>query len=103
MFSGAVEHSLRQAVGKLYNRRRRAVVLPKVFEHAAAVEDFFGHADEHRHPRSPESIDGLLRIADNQKLAAGESRFIGRISGEQSNDFGLDLVGVLKLIDQDST
>src|SRR5205814_5337212 len=93
MLAASIEHLLGQAVGELDNRWSGAIVLPQMFQLSAAVENFSRHPDENGHTRAPEAIDGLLWIADNQKLACGESRrVVGILSGilsKQPDDFGL--------------
>ena len=71
-----------------------------MFEAAPFIENPLEHAKEHGHASAPKPINRLLWIPDDHELARGETARILRIGGQQRDDLCLDLVGVLKFIDQ---
>ena len=64
------------------------------------VENPLEHAKEYGHTGASKPINRLLRIPNDHELSPGEKVWVVRIRGQQRNDLCLDLVGVLKFIDQ---
>src|SRR5206468_12356580 len=71
-----------------------------MFETASLIENALKQAKKYGHASAPESVNRLLRIADNHELSRSEAARMVRVRGKQRDDLRLDLVGVLKFIDQ---
>src|SRR6266478_6208239 len=99
-FTQPIHHLFRQPICKLRDGQRRAIVVLKMLKDSPFVQDPLQHAKEDCDPCTPEPIDGLLRIADDHQLPRSKAAGPVRIFGEQRDDLGLDLIGVLELIDE---
>ena len=71
-----------------------------MLEPASFIENALKQAKKYGHAGAPESVNRLLRIADNHELSRSETARMLRVRGKQRDDLRLDLVGVLKFIDQ---
>src|SRR5437899_6341522 len=71
-----------------------------MLEPASFIENALKQAKKYGHASAPESVNRLLRIADNHELSRSEAARMVRVRGKQRDDLRLDLVGVLKFIDQ---
>src|SRR5207249_1906089 len=72
----------------------------KMFETPSLIENALEQAKKYGHAGAPESVNRLLRIADNHELSWSQTARMVRVRGKQRDDLRLDLVGVLKFIDQ---
>src|SRR5437870_7067471 len=100
MFAETIHSHLRQPIRKLGDLWGRSMVLLKVFDHATFLHDPVQHPEEDRYAGAPETIDRLLRITDDHQLSWGKAAGTIGIFGQKRNDLGLNLVGVLKFVDQ---
>src|SRR5436309_14408030 len=71
-----------------------------MLEPASFIDNALKQAKKYGHAGAPESVNRLLRIADNHELARRETARMLRVRGKQRDDLRLDLVRVLKFIDQ---
>src|SRR5438094_9846934 len=69
-----------------------------MLEPASFIENALKQAKKYGHAGAPESVNRLLRIADNHELSRSETARMLRVRGKQRDDLRLDLVGVLKFI-----
>src|SRR5207245_10059019 len=77
------------------NLRNAAIALPQLQHAAAAALELSADARVGTDVGAAETIDRLLRVADDEQLA-------GHVVGEQQQDLGLDGIGVLELVDEDA-
>src|SRR5262249_19899601 len=82
-------------VHEALNRRHAAVARRQLQRASAGGLQLVANAPVRGDVGSAEAVNRLLRIADDEELAAD-------VAGEELQDFGLNRIGVLELVDEDA-